>query len=484
MDNFYIDDITWNDLNMDDVLSKIDKASSSVGTEYAKKALKSLLFDEKALKARSGRADYFNDNKEEAGRLKKIFASLGRTKKVSFYDYIFRLKEVPDRSNIVHYILILLLILSVCLIFIMPALGIIALVVMISVNIALYFKMRSAVEGYFLCLKYLIAMINAAGAVLKKAPLKNDAFDEIRADLASSVKELKDLKRFSWLLTNSVSGSLTDVIMDYIRMIFHVDLIRFNRMKKKAMGHEAEINRLYNALGELELDMSLAAFRGALSYYCLPEFEKTSAVEARDIYHPLIDGPVSNSINAEKSVLFTGSNASGKSTFLKTLALSQIFAQTLCTCPAHSYKTGFYKVFSSMALSDNLLGKESYFVVEIKSLKRIFDGLGDVPVICFIDEVLRGTNTKERIAASSQILKNLSQSNALVFAATHDIELTRILEGCMENLHFSEKIDESEVVFDYKIKEGPADTRNAIRLLEVYGFDKKITEEALKMCLP
>ena len=484
MEKFCIDDITWHDLNMDDVLERIDKSLSSVGKEYTAKALRMLEFDEEALKKRSRRADYLKENKADAYTLKKLFKNLGCTKKVSFYDYIFRLKELESSSNMLHYILIILLILAAALIFINPVFGIIALVVMISVNISVYFKKKAKIEGYFLSLKYLVSMISCAGNVLKKAKLADPAFEDISSGLEKSKGKLKSLKRGSWLLTNSVSGSLVDVVMDYIRMIFHVDIIRFNQMRRKALGHENEINMLYSCLGELELALNICGYKDTLQYYCEPSFKGAACIKAKEIYHPLVEDPVSNSIDAQKSVLFTGSNASGKSTFLKTIALNQIFAQTIYTCLASSYETGFFKVLSSMALSDNILGKESYFVVEIKSLRRIFNELSDTPVLCFIDEVLRGTNTKERIAASSQILKSLVSDNALVFAATHDIELTQILEDEMENMHFSETINDREVLFDYKLKKGAANSRNAIKLLEVYGFDEKITQEALKMCLP
>ena len=484
MEKFCIDDITWHDLNMDDVLERTDRSSSSVGKEYTAKALRTLEFDEEILKKRGRRADYLKENKADADTLRKLFKNLGRTRKISFYDYIFRLKELENGSNALHYILIVLLLLAAALIFVNPVFGIIALVVMISVNISVYFKKKAKIEGYFLSLKYLVSMISCAENVLKKAKPADPAFEDICSGLKSASDELKGLKRGSWLLTNSVSGSLVDVVMDYIRMIFHVDIIRFNQMRKKALGHENEINLLYSCLGELELALNICGLRDTLQYYCEPSFKDAVRINAEDIYHPLVDDPVSNSINTQKSVLFTGSNASGKSTFLKTIALNQIFAQTIYTCLAYSYETGFFKVLSSMALSDNILGKESYFVVEIKSLKRIFDELSDVPVLCFIDEVLRGTNTKERIAASSQILKSLASDNALVFAATHDIELTQILEDEMENMHFSETVNDREVLFDYKLKKGAANSRNAIKLLEVYGFDEKITQEALKMCLP
>lgn len=98
-----------------------------------------------------------------------------------------------------------------------------------------------------------------------------------------------------------------------------------------------------------------------------------------------------------------------------------------------------------MALRDDLSSQESYYIAEIRSLKRILDAVGEeYPVLCFVDEVLRGTNTVERIAASSQILESLASENVICFAATHDIELTYILEGVYENYHFSEEIDEEK----------------------------------------
>ena len=214
-------------------------------------------------------------------------------------------------------------------------------------------------------------------------------------------------------------------------------------------------------------------------------------------------------------MLLTGSNASGKSTFLKTIAINAIFAQTIYTCLADTYTSRFFRVFSSMALQDNIQGSESYYIVEIKSLKRIIDAAGGadteidaqnvaetdtatdtetetvenadtaatnpythVPVLCFIDEVLRGTNTVERIAASSRILQALAHKNALCFAATHDIELTTILENTYANYHFQEEVSDNDVQFDYQLHKGRATSRNAIKLLGIIGFNKEITDEA------
>jgi DNA mismatch repair ATPase MutS len=190
--------------------------------------------------------------------------------------------------------------------------------------------------------------------------------------------------------------------------------------------------------------------------------------------------PVKNSIAAERGILLTGSNASGKSTFLKTVAVNAILSQSVNTCPAKSYRACFFDIYSSMALRDNLGGGESYYIVEIKSLKRILDGAGKNgrPVLCFVDEVLRGTNTVERIAASTQILKSLGGEEFLCFAATHDIELTDLLSEMFDNYHFEEEVRDKDVVFPYQLLPGKAVTRNAIRLLEMMGYPGEIISAA------
>ena len=132
-----------------------------------------------------------------------------------------------------------------------------------------------------------------------------------------------------------------------------------------------------------------------------------------------------------------------------------------------------------MALSDNIFENESYFIVEIKSLKRILDYMDDdIPMLIFIDEVLRGTNTLERIAASSQILYEFSKKNVLCFSATHDIELTHILENSYSNYHFTEDVVNGEVVFEYLLHPGRATSRNAIKLLTMLGYPKEIVTKA------
>ncbi|MBQ7360840.1 MAG: hypothetical protein IJW63_12210, partial [Lachnospiraceae bacterium] len=290
-----------------------------------------------------------------------------------------------------------------------------------------------------------------------------------------------------WLMSSgrmSGSGNPLDILTDYMRMIFHLDLIQFNKMLHQVRIHLGDIEVLIENLGYLETAIAIGEYRYYMETegngYCKPLLHKCGVIKVEQGYHPLLLNPVKNSIDADRGVLLTGSNASGKSTFLKMVAIEAIMAQTIFTCTADSYEGDLFVICSSMSLKDDIEGGDSYYIVEIKSIKRILDIVkkGEYPVLCFVDEVLRGTNTVERVAASTEILRSLSQNGVLCFAATHDIELTDLLSEQFDNYHFEEKVQDGDVLFNYELMIGKATTRNAIQLLRIMGYDSNIIESA------
>ena len=136
------------------------------------------------------------------------------------------------------------------------------------------------------------------------------------------------------------------------------------------------------------------------------------------------------------------------------------------------------QVLTSMAVRDDLMAGESYFIREIRYLKRILDHLNDRKVtLCVIDEILRGTNTGERIRASHAILEYLAGKNCIPLIASHDKELTVLLDRLYDNYHFSEEMGEGDISFSYKIMKGPATSQNAVKLLKIAGFPEEILEK-------
>ena len=478
----YIDDITWKDLNMNEVFRVMNTTNSSVGQEYLYKMLRFPFKDKEMLQKTDELAQFFTKEQKKRFTIQKIFAKMGFAKYISLSDYIGLLIELEPKSNIIHYVLLMLYVLGIGLCFVNPLWGIGLLVALLAFSIISYYKFKAEVEPYFICITQIVRMISASNDIVDCNYSELSQYNEELKKLCASCKNVTS---GSWLLeSGDVNGSLVQAILDYLRMITHVDLIKFNTMIKKIGEKEQEIYRMYEILGHIESSIAVASFRKMLPYWSEPEFvsDTQAGINVSEVYHPLIKEPVSNSLNTKKHLLLTGSNASGKSTFLRTIAINAILSQSIFTSTSKKYVASQFRVYSSMALVDDLSNNNSYYIVEIKSLKRIIDASckSGNPVLCFVDEVLRGTNTVERIAASSEILKYLSSKNVLCVAATHDIELTSILKKWYENYHFQEEVTDDTVKFNYKLYSGPATTRNAIKLLNMMGYDKEIVTQSEK----
>lgn len=476
-----LDDITWNDLGMDDVFKRMNYTLSASGEEYLYYTLRTLKQGEEELLQLEDVVEFFEGHTDERVRVQLQMDRLGYTGKFSLYDYLDNLDYLGERSSRKSLIQNFLFLPLIILLWFNFSLGIMGLVILMVYNITTYFKEKNEIDPYITSFAYIMRLLGVCDELEKiEIPVCKKEWEQLHLHK----RQLQSMERNSfWVMDpgrGQAGGNILEAILDYIRMVFHVDLIKFNSMLKQLRNHIEDVDALIGIVGFLETAIAIGIFRGSLKEgYCLPEFGDGNGFCMEEGYHPLLERPVKNGIRAERGVLLTGSNASGKSTFLKTAAINAVFAQTIHTCAAGRVQSGFYRVFSSMALRDDLSAGESYYIVEIKALKRILDAAGEGGrVLCFVDEVLRGTNTVERIAASTRILKSLQGSHILCFAATHDIELTELLQGEYDNYHFSEEVRDGDVVFDYKLQGGRATTRNAIRLLELLGYDREIIEKA------
>ncbi|MGI6106350.1 MAG: MutS-related protein [Lachnospiraceae bacterium] len=494
---YTIDDITWNDLDLDLVYSQINNCRSSCGDDVLYRMLRQPLLTGSELKKRRDIIEYFRKEEKIRVDYQLALSQIGFTKKYAMIDYVKTISSVVPESNVGNYLQLLLYPACIILTVIQPATGIVALIAALIYNIYTYFKTKSTIEPYFVTVGAIAHLVSCTQDILKLNP----GAEELAASqqrMKEAVKTLSAVSRGSKFLgTSTAAGtSMGSAVGDYVNMFLRLDLIKFNRLIALMQKHKAEILTLMEETGTLDACISMASYEEMLPFCCEADLAEAGTgsrspdagkkggdfrhLHAENMYHVLLKEPVANSINTDKPVLLTGSNASGKSTFLKTVAISQILAQVIGIAPAKEYHSGFYRIYTSMALKDNLQEGESYFIVEIKSLKRIMDACAEegAPVMCFIDEVLRGTNTVERIAASSRILQKLSQDGVFCFAATHDVELTQMLEGYYANYHFTEEVKDDDVIFNYRLYEGCATTRNAIKLLGILGYDPSVIQAA------
>lgn len=474
-----IDDITWNDLNMDDVFKKINNTQSTAGQEILYDMLRTPVYSQAVLTKRDKVIEFFKKNEKERYDIQFILGKLGKSNELYITNCLFN-KEDNSRSNLLKFTLLSWIpAVSLLLLFIHPMFLIIT-VGCVVLNV--FISQRNKVENYDTNgLSYMISLVNAANKIKEKNIFE---IDENIDSIDESLKKLKNIKRKSLGIQEKSIMSDMDVFAEYANLIFLREIITYEKVKNTIIKNKKELKNLYEYVGTIDSLIAIASFRESLDFYTKPclkisEKREDNNIEFKDIYHPLVKEPVLNSGNFSKGVLITGSNASGKSTFIKTIAINAIMAQTIYTCFAKEYKTSYFNIYTSMALKDDIHSSESYYIVEIKSLKRILDQVqNNIPCLCFVDEILRGTNTVERIASSCEVLKNIGNENTLCFAATHDVELTYMLDDIFENYHFEETITDNYIKFDYKIHRGRAQTRNAIKLLEFMGYDKKLVENA------
>ncbi|GAA0364278.1 DNA mismatch repair protein MutS [Alkalibacterium iburiense] len=455
------------------VFSLINHTYSSIGSEALYKRLRSFdLNDSDQLKTENI-IKYYDENPTQREKIQFVFAQLGKQDNNSV---VKQLTE-DNKKQFFHFGLYLLLgslpIIGVLLLFTQLAqYGVMIAISSLVFNLLYSQINKMSIGNELLSMSYLVQSISSAKQLSKiNHPLK----EELKVNL----RPLKRIPFFSFAFRMGGSNE-GEILFDYLNMFFMLPFISYHFVYNRIKKNKEEALKLWEVLGNLESAAAILNLRLILEEGCIPQFTNQDEVVAENVTHPLIDNPVDNPVHWTQNTLVSGSNASGKSTYVKSVAINCILAQTMFTCTASSFSMKRGHVLTSMAVEDDIIEGDSYFIAEIKSLKRILSKVkaGD-RCYCFIDEILKGTNTIERISASASIIKWLSESPSLAFIATHDIELTEILKTVCENVHFQENVtNEQGIDFDYTLRKGSASTRNALKLLDIMEFPESVVAEA------
>ena len=471
-----VDDVTWDDLDMDAVFRRLNRTQSGVGEETLYAMLRSVDAGGETLTKRDRWMNALSGDETARLRLQRRLRALGREHDHGAFSFLSDPRASRPKHAWVYYLLALAPLVFVGLGFVNPY-WLLGILVSFLLNAAVYYRTKHLRMRELAAIRHLAAVLRCAHR-LRRVSIAGmeDGFAELDALCAA----VKPIGRWSGLMGIQRVSDI-DFITDYLRIAFQLDMITLSRLSGFMARHADTVLRLYFLVGEIDACISVASIRKALAVYAVPEFWRETRVRTEGLAHPLLRDAVRNGIDWRENILVTGSNASGKSTFIKAIAVNAVLAQTVMTCWAERFQMPRAQIVSSMAIRDNVQGGESYFIVEIKSLKRILAALRkNIPTLIFIDEILRGTNTVERIAASKALLTYISGQNALCVAATHDMELTKLLPAYRQ-VHFREEITPQGMAFPYKLCEGVSDTRNAIRLLSQMGFPAEVIEAADKM---
>lgn len=478
-DSELVDDVTWDDLDMKTVFFRADHTDSFAGEQCLYSSMHILGDREADSLLNNNTAEFFDKNEEKRNKVRKILHGIG--KPISAY-YSVDVAEDIDSEYLPYKFVYPLLLISLVTLVILGLVLNNPMLLMLGicnyfVNMVVHIFLKNSFERKLETLFSMGMTINVGFAIQNIVP-------EFAKGAEESFKKLKKSASIMNLLNMKSSMSKSDdpfsMLMMYITDPFMIDFILYNIGLKELEGKTEDYLKIFRFVGEIDCSVAIASFRRSLEGYCVPELTDSKCIEFKGLFHPLISEAVENDIRQENSIVLTGSNASGKSTFIKAAAINLILGQSIFTCTAEQASIPHCGVITSMAVRDDLASGESYYIREIKYLKRMTETAKSGRLLFLaIDEILKGTNTKERIAASKAVLRYFENMNCMLMVATHDVELAEAFEGIYENYYFCEKLDEGDISFDYKIHKGICRSSNAIKLLGVIGFPEEIINDAL-----
>lgn len=304
------------------------------------------------------------------------------------------------------------------------------------------------------------------------------------SELVESIQKLKDqnlkaseklqgLDRLGYWIENRLN-----ILYIPVNLILWTDLILYYRLTRWKKKFGSSVSHIPDVLSDWEVWTSLGAFQKEVGMKGEVELSEELCLEVKNLNHPLLkpEKAISNSFSIDKDsklTLLTGANMSGKTTFLRTLGTNLVLINLGLRPFGDSVKLGQFQLFTSMRNSDNLGESVSSFYAELSRIKSLIDRLDNGERIFFLlDEILKGTNTEDRVSGSEALIRQLSDSPSLGIISTHDIELSQLEEKIpyVRNYSFHSEIHEKTIDFDYKIKRGPCPNFNAHKLMELMGI--------------
>ncbi len=477
-----VDGQTWHDLDLNQVYALLDRTLTAEGQAVLYHMLKSPCYTLEPLQERAAMIKVFQEDAAFREELQLVLLPLeGRSDKDST-DLLWGQLPTPSPLAPLYHLLALAALLSLASPLLLGVQGIVVIMAVFGLNIFVHHRVSRKISHMLPGVSSLAALLRTAMkiACLERRPEMQQRQNRLQKAAIACRPILKKIR----FLHPKLFVSDLDLLYEYVKYFFLLEVRSFYSALSEIRKHSERLREIYLIIGELDALQSTASYRESLPGYVEPElFAGISASCAvTDVRHPLLDDAVANSITMDgQGVLITGSNMSGKSTFLRTMGVNALLAQTLYTCTATSYRGGFFRVITSISLEDSLSEGKSYYYREAERLLKLIDAAeadAVTPALCIVDELLSGTNYTERLAASEAILNHLARQNALVIVATHDLDLAEKLQELYRCCHFTDQVGVDGLHFDFKLKDGIASTRNAIKLLSYLGYPRNIVEQA------
>lgn len=469
-----INEKSKDDVDLDEVFKFIDRTSSKIGQQYLYFKLRTIDSINNLLKFEA-LTSIFQKNKNLSISCQLELSKLNSNNSYYLEELINGKQLTKPKFLWLVKLSTLMAITSFIVMFFYPIIGLL-LVPILASNMILHYKNKNNI-GYYLNGAYQLSKaLKVSKSLRKRDEISSHFKDFTFIKKINSIQFKTEFIAFEKNIDNEFLFAFW-LVAEIFKILFNIEYLAFYSFVDAIEKERESIENMFVFLGKIDVAISTASLKSGNLKTCTPIFNKNNDLKAIDIKHPLIDNCVPNTVNLTgKSMLLTGSNMSGKTTFIRTIAVNSILAQTLHVCFAKEYSAPFYKLFSSIRIDDNLLDNTSYYLQEVLTIKELVKASENTyPCLFILDEIFKGTNTVERISGGKAILKYLNKVEHTVLVSTHDIELTELLVEEDYNLfHFREQIENEKLVFDHTIKTGKLKTRNAIKILDLYKYPKEI----------
>ncbi len=475
-----IDHRTWRDLDMDDVFCRLDFTVSEPGRQYLYHTVRAPSSDRDPLARLDRAVRQLDQDDASAERVRAALGRLQDPRATRLVNLVF--EDLPERPRLWLLFPVLTTAAVTCLALApFRASAIVWWIGVSAVNLLVQVLYKPGVRQFVPAMHEVPAFVRAASEL---GAVRGEGLAEERRLLGEGARELRSLLRATrWLMFEP--GQVNDVLAslyEYVNLLFLLDVNAFVFSVESLRASRDRLRGMFEALGFIDAAQAVAAWRRTLGQWCLPEFtDPRKALHVEGVVHPLVTDAVPNSLAIDgSSVLISGSNMAGKTTFVRALGVNAVLAQTLATVCATAWKAPFLRVRSCIGRADSVVEGKSYYLAEVEAVLALIQSKDEAEQHLFLlDETFRGTNTTERVAAAFAVLKYLDRGLDIVVVATHDLEVLDLLNGEYAPHHFREQIVHDELTFDYQIQPGPSSTRNAIALLKFMHYPDGLVGDAV-----
>ncbi|MCD4774520.1 MAG: hypothetical protein K8S15_00545 [Candidatus Aegiribacteria sp.] len=475
----FIDDKTDSDLELKRVFKLVDSTRTLPGESVLYAWLRCQCLTEETLRGRTRWIESWQDYNGIDGS-RKVFKKCGPQHRGSVVDEIW--DPVPVFPRKYKYLLYIWLLLSIFAFsspfFFGTSLLLFCVIPIASVNTIIHFKWHNRIAQYYYSISYLTRLLTCGRKLRKKLPA---GLNQEAGELTELCDETRKLGKYTFLFINPnrVSMDIFDSILEYFRIFLLAELAAYTTLYHRIHKLQPELKRIFEIIGRADASLCVHDFINSDTRTCSPVFnQEKNEVEFKQLFHPLVPDCLSNSASFKRGVILTGANMAGKSTFLRTLGISHVTATTLGIAFAENFRIPFLRIATSLQTVDNLEQSQSHYYAEAQRLHALWSSgkSSEYRWLLLVDEILSGTNSRDRNSAAIAILTDLSKSNSLVIVTTHEQDTARNLSKLFDNYHFTEEIRNNSVEFDYELKEGIVERSNALRLLRHVGFPEELIQ--------